>query len=411
MKNSPLRVLVVDDDQIDRMAFERYTESNNLAYDYTFAGSVKEAKEILEKREFDAVLLDYMLGDGTAFDLFDKVGHAPFVIVTGTGDEEIAVNAMKQGAYDYLIKDNDGSYLKTLTVTVDNAIKRKQAEDELRKYREHLEDLVKQRTVKLNKEIGERKKVEKELLDARDKLEKRVAERTIELQNMNRELHKEINNREKIEKQIKRSLKEKEVLLKEIHHRVKNNLQIISSLLSLQSRQINDKKTFDLFQESQGRVRTMALIHEKLYQSPDLAKIDSAGYINSLARGLYRAYHVDLDKIGLTVKAEKIELSVDLAVPCGLIINELVSNALKYAFPEPNKKKDHIHISLSRAGSHGIKLCVKDNGIGMPSDIKIRNTESLGLQLVTLLAEEQLQGEVKIFRVNGTKFLITFELD
>jgi two-component system sensor histidine kinase/response regulator len=204
MENKKGRILVVEDDKIDQMAFERLAKAEKLPYDYIFVGSVKEAKEVLEKEKFDAVLLDYMLGDGTAFDLFDKVKGSPFIVITGTGDEEIAVKAMKSGASDYLIKDVGGYYLKTFPVTVENAIKRKCAEEELIKYREHLEELVKERTAELQAEIVERKKAEKALQEAHDKLEKRVEERTVELKAANEDLQQEIAERKQAEEAIKK---------------------------------------------------------------------------------------------------------------------------------------------------------------------------------------------------------------
>jgi len=170
MDNKKGKILIVEDDKIDRMAFERFAKKKKLPYDYIVVESVKEAKQVLKQEKFDAVLLDYMLGDGTAFDLFDKVKGSPFIIITGTGDEEIAVQAMKSGAYDYLTKDSEGHYLKTVPVTIENAIKRKHAEEELIKYREHLEELVQKRTAELTKvnvqlqqEIKERKLTEKKL--------------------------------------------------------------------------------------------------------------------------------------------------------------------------------------------------------------------------------------------------------
>lgn len=160
------RILIVEDDKADVMAFERFARSVQLPYDYVFAMSVREASYILESQVFDAVVTDFFLGDGIAFDLFHKIKDAPIIIVTGTSDKEIAVQAMKTGAYDYLFKDPLGDYLKVLPATVQNAIAHKRAEDELKKYREHLEELVEERTAELQAEIRERERVEKELEEA-----------------------------------------------------------------------------------------------------------------------------------------------------------------------------------------------------------------------------------------------------
>lgn len=213
----------------------------------------------------------------------------------------------------------------------------------------------------------------------------------------------DIAERKKTEEKIKASLKEKEVLLQEIHHRVKNNLQIISSLLNLQSHYIKDKKYAGMLKESENRIRSMALIHEKLYQSENLAYINANEYIKTLAQTLVRSYKVP--GVILTVNVEDVPLTVDYAIPCGLIINELVSNAIQHAFPDG---RGEITITFRFVGDT-IQLKVSDNGIGMPDDIDFRTTDSLGLHLVTLLAEEQLDGEITLERNGGTTFCITFK--
>ena len=217
----------------------------------------------------------------------------------------------------------------------------------------------------------------------------------------------DITERKQAETQIKLSLKEKEILLQEIHHRVKNNLQVISSLLNLQAGYLNDQQAFDLLQDSQNRVRSMALIHEKLYQSPDLARIDIAEYIRNLVTYLIRSYRVDTEKINLIIKADNISLGVDLAVPCGLILNELVSNSFKYAFPNGKIGKIYIELSANRDGQ--FTLTVGDNGVGLPPDINFQRTTSLGLQLVNTLVE-QLDGTIKLDNTRGTEFEITFAM-
>jgi two-component sensor histidine kinase len=220
----------------------------------------------------------------------------------------------------------------------------------------------------------------------------------------------DMTDRKKAEAQIQKDLKEKEVLLKEIHHRVKNNLQIISSLLGLQARYIQDEKFLNIFKECQNRVRSMALVHEKLYQARDLAIIDFQEYVDFLIRGLYRSYGVSPEHIPYKIHVEDITIAIDLAVPCGLIINELVSNALKYAFPESFQEKGKIDIKLHQIDEKEVELVVRDNGIGLPKNIDLKKTKTLGLQLVSLLAESQLAGTAACDRKKGTRFQIRFPI-
>jgi PAS domain S-box-containing protein len=217
--------------------------------------------------------------------------------------------------------------------------------------------------------------------------------------------HKDISDRKQAEERIKASLQEKEVLLKEVHHRVKNNLYIISSLLKLQSKNFQDQKIINIFQDSQNRIGSMALIHEKLYQSQDLSSIDFSDYINNLARDILRSYGVNSHLVELEIHCVKIELSIDLAIPCGLIINELISNSLKYAFTVSRQGK--ISVSLDRNRENNYLLSVADDGVGFPKHLNFRKATSLGLRLVCNLTE-QLDGEVELYTNNGTRFAITF---
>ncbi|MBI5458813.1 PocR ligand-binding domain-containing protein [Methanobacterium sp.] len=208
------------------------------------------------------------------------------------------------------------------------------------------------------------------------------------------------------EKAIKESLDEKEVLLREIHHRVKNNMQIISSLLSLQSQHVEGEETLDVLKESQGRVRSMAMIHEKLYQSPNFTKIDFKDYIEKLASNLIYTYKVQARDIRQVFDVKDVEMNIDTAIPCGLIINELITNSLKYAFPQSSNTNGFIKIELNQIEDR-FKLVISDNGVGLPSHIQPENTETLGLQLVNNLVN-QLEGTIKIDRTHGTKFTIIF---
>ena len=207
------------------------------------------------------------------------------------------------------------------------------------------------------------------------------------------------------EKKIKESLEEKEMLLKEIHHRVKNNLMIISSLLNLQSRYIKDKASQDIFKESQNRARSMALIHERLYQSTDLKRIDFGEYITSLSTELFHTYEADPGLIKLNINVEDILLDINTAIPLGLIVNELITNSLKHAFPDG--MSGEIIVDFHPIDEH-YQFTVKDNGIGFPEDLDYQNTESLGLQIVTSLTD-QIDGEIQLDRNNGTEFKITFK--
>jgi len=220
------------------------------------------------------------------------------------------------------------------------------------------------------------------------------------------EVNVDITERKRAEEQIRASLREKEVLLKEIHHRVKNNLQVISSLLKLQSQYVQDKGDVEIFKESQNRIKSMALVHEKLYQSKDLASINFHEYASLLVNGLFRSYGVNADRIALKMNVDDIMLGVDVAIPCGLIINELISNSLKYAFPDD--KEGEIEITLRTLDEGAMELTVADNGIGMPGDINLRNSESLGLKLVTILTN-QIDGQIELDRSEGTKFRIDFK--
>lgn len=208
------------------------------------------------------------------------------------------------------------------------------------------------------------------------------------------------------EEVLKASLREKEVLLKEIHHRVKNNLQVISSLLNLQSGTVTEPAMLAMFTESQNRIKSMALIHERLYQSKDLAKIDFSEYVRNLTNHLYRSYVANANLIKLNLHVENIHLNVDTAIPCGLMINELVSNALKYAFP--HGQKGEIGISLARQPGEQLVLIVRDNGVGLPQDLDIKSSKSLGLKLVNILTK-QLKGNLDYQVENGTVFKLTFQ--
>ena len=212
----------------------------------------------------------------------------------------------------------------------------------------------------------------------------------------------------KAEEKLKASLKEKEVLLSEIHHRVKNNMQVISSLLKLQAVGSMDERVKNALMESRGRIQAMAAAHETLYASDSLASIDIRSYISKLAKTIFQSYGEGLGRIGLKVEIEEMNLEIEQAANLGLLINELVSNSIKHAFPE--NREGEIVIRIRSIDQKGIELAVSDNGEGIPEDFDWRNSDTLGLKLISLLAENQFDGVVNLDRDNGTRFNIRLDL-
>ncbi|HWQ20758.1 MAG TPA: PAS domain S-box protein [Methanotrichaceae archaeon] len=208
----------------------------------------------------------------------------------------------------------------------------------------------------------------------------------------------------KADEKIKASLREKDVMLKEIHHRVKNNLQIISSLLSIQSRQIEDHATQEILKESRNRVKSLALVHENLYRSPDLGKIDFSAYIKKLASSLASSYRIK-GQIAIKVEADEVYLGIDMAIPCGLILNELITNSIKHAFPDGTAGE--MYADFRRNPDGRLVLKVGDNGIGLPADLDLKKSRSMGLMLVSSLVS-QLDGTLKLSSGHGTRFEIEF---
>lgn len=217
----------------------------------------------------------------------------------------------------------------------------------------------------------------------------------------------DISERRRNEEQIKTSLREKEVLLQEIHHRVKNNMQVISSLLRLQSGYAQDDHYVELLKESQNRIRSMSLVHEKLYQSYDLTKIELSDYLRELTHSLLRSYAVNPAQIELRTELDPLKVEIDTAIPCGLVVNELISNALKYAFP--GERTGVIFLSLKGLPeTGGVELTVGDNGVGLPEAYDPAQSGTLGLQLVSVLVRDQLRGEMSWSRSGGTRFQVRF---
>jgi PAS domain S-box-containing protein len=217
----------------------------------------------------------------------------------------------------------------------------------------------------------------------------------------------DISKKKKAEEALNESLKEKEVLLRELYHRTKNNMQVISSLLGLKAGMLSDESVKSILNDMGGRIRTIALVHQKLYQSKNLSRIDLGDYIKDLANLLMDSYSSLSGRVILNLDLENVNVLIDTAIPCGLVINELITNALKYAFP--GNRKGEINIQLSRTKDDLITLIISDNGVGIPGEKDIFSSDTLGIQLLTSIVEHQLIGKITFEVKQGVSCNVSFK--
>ncbi|HRG46134.1 MAG TPA: histidine kinase dimerization/phosphoacceptor domain -containing protein [Leptospiraceae bacterium] len=373
-----INILIVDDNEDNLLVMTHILKDPE--YNLVMARSGKEAlRLVLNANDFALIFMDvHMPGmDGletaSLIRQREKTSNIPIIFLTAYDQNEAQVfKGYSLGAVDFLTKPIAIEILNSkVSVFVDL-------------YR-------KNKILKVQEEM---------LTKSNERLEVRVDERTIELNQVNIELRKEIGDREALEVKMKESIKEKEFLLREIHHRVKNNLQIISSILHLQSSSVHNEKANAIFDDSQSRIKSMALVHETLYQSGNLARINFHEYLQNLIINLFRCYGAK--NIKYEIHLDEIQLNLDSAIPCGLIINELITNSIKYAFPD---REGMIIIRLTKNEKGLDELSVEDNGIGLPINFDYQNTKSLGFQIVVTLAK-QINAILKVDRTNGTCFKI-----
>lgn len=377
-----VKVLVVDDNPDNLKVMEHILSGPEI--ELVKVGSGPEAlKALLEPEDFALIFMDVRMPGLDGFDVAsiirqrEKCAQIPIIFLTAYGTNETGMfKGYSLGAVDFLVKPVAPEILKSkLSVFVD--------------------------LYKKNKILT----IQEEMLRrSHDELEIRVQERTSELHRVNQELMGEIAERSRAEEALKVSLREKEVLLREIHHRVKNNLQIVSSILNLQGNYITDRKSLEMFADSQSRIKSIALIHELLYQNEDLAQTNFREYLYSLVTNLMRTYRVN-SQINFDIDADPVHLSLDSAIHCGLIVTELVTNSLKYGFT--GREEGTIFISIKDRGDLFV-LSVGDDGVGFPEDFDYRRSESLGLQLVNTLSE-QIGGRLELEGGEGTKFTLAFK--
>ncbi len=454
-----IKVLVVEDNPGDALLIEEMLKEVNSSnpFETKSVALLSEALKLLNSEEFQVVLLDLNLPDSNGFDTFNTInnlgGNYPIIILTGISNEDLGHTIVRMGAQDYLQKGSVDSELlsRTIRYSIERTwLRKRMSENELkfRRLFDYSRDaiiIIDSRGIiidsnnSMNSLVGYSglELIGKELvgfISPKDEFPGIIDEilsngyarfETNLLASGNMPYHievsantfkigdvtniqfiiRDISERKIAEKKMNQSLKEKELLLKEIHHRVKNNLQIVSSLLNLQVAKFPQKELKEALKESQNRIRTMALVHQNLYQSEDIAYVGFEDYLKKVCQGLFRSFGANSDKIKLIVNNGKVKLGIDYAIPCGLIVNELLSNSLKHAFK--NQDEGEIIVSLYRE-ENNIILSVQDNGTPLLLEHSLMDSDSLGLQLVKIIAEDQLYGNIAVDTSSGTKIVITF---
>ena len=353
-----LHVLQVEDSASDASLNERTLTKAGYAVHSERVMDAREMSAALAKQPWDVIIADYRLPEfdaPSALSLFHQSGRdIPFIVVSGAVGEELAVAMMRAGAQDYLLKDN----LVRLAPAVD-----------------------------------------REIRDARTRRGREVAERALNESEQRFTVQGAAFDRQT------ELLRQRETMLREIHHRVKNNMQVMSSLLSLQSRVASNPETSRMLEENQNRIQSMALLHELLYQSDDLALVDFPKYIRRMVEHLFRFYGVDNRRIRLHCELDPVGLELDDALPCGLLISEVISNCLKHAFPEG--RTGDVRILLRRRSPTTVALLISDTGVGLPANLDSTTSRSLGLRLVRALAD-QLRASLDIRSQGGTEVELAF---
>ena len=465
--NKDLKILLLEDNPYDAKLNVYQLRKDKIQFEYRLTDNRDSFISALAEYNPDLILSDYSLPQFTGLNALAIVQkqypEIPFIMVTGSLDEETAVNCMKQGAWDYVIKDHIvrlGPAVKNAIERRNEILKKKETEKLLleseRKFRDFVlllpevifETDLEGKIIYVNEtafklfqmtaaDVADGLNImdvvaPEDLPRARKNLELVInGEETRSdeylLKKINGEIFPamvhlsmtvkdqvpcgfsgvlvDITERKINEQNLLKSLQEKEVLLREVHHRVKNNMQIISSMLKMQVRQIKNEEAKAHLTDSHHRVRSMAMIHEKLYQTKDLEIINFKEYIHSLAASIFSAYHRDSHQIEMKIDVEEVMLNINTAIPCGLILNELITNALKHAFPN---KRGTLTIKMTQSATSQINLNVCDDGIGIPAGIEFGKIKTLGLQLITALVQ-QLGGSMEFIRGNGTCFKMEFK--
>lgn len=366
------RILTIEDESAVRKSFVMFLEDNDFEVIEAEDGEVGIEK--IKAESPDLILVDLRMPRVDGLTVLDFVGtnypHIPVIAVSGTGNITDVIDALHLGAWDYILKPVED--LNMLLYAVRRALEKVRLERENEQYRIHLEEEVEKKTA--------------DLLESNKKLQ---------------QFNDDLQNKQT---QLTKSIEEKEVLLREIHHRVKNNMQVIMSLMNLQKPSYQNDYDQKLLEKSIKRIQAMALAHDQLYRNSDLSKIDLSSYIEGIIQEiLYSSVSVGTN-IDVKTQIDSIYLGMEYVIPLGLIVHELVSNAIEHAFPEQNEGK----IELSADCAETVyTLRVWDNGIGLPDSIDLERAESLGFLLVQTLAA-QIHGNLSVSRDTGTSFILEF---
>jgi len=473
VKTDRLSVLVADDDQSLLKLVTKVV--GRMGYEVEGVTSGREVISRVTAGGNHLLLLDYNLPDMSGRQVMEKLSSlgfaVPFIVMTGHGDERLAVDMMKLGARDYVMKDV--AFVDLLPTVVRQAVdqlkverKLKVTEAGLRKSEEMFAKafmaspnwmliltLDDGRIVEANdtfisssgfgraeaigascRDLGlcvnpsHWKEMFSTLSSGKDFKNREITamvksgqKRTLLLSAEPLEFSgqqcaicvaHDITESKQDQEKIMASLREKDILLKEIHHRVKNNLQVITSLLSLQSRSMPEDKAKTVFDEVGKRIKSMALVHEMLYSADDFSRVDFRTYVSALLDNIYRHIGVSRRRIATDLRIDGIQLGIDYAVPCGLIVNELASNSLKYAYPDDAGGRLLVSMAMREEdGEDAVRLVFEDDGVGLPEGMNFASSDSLGLKLVRLLSERQLEGSAScVSDREGTRFVIEFRV-
>ncbi len=464
--DSQLHILLVEDDPDDVALVELHLRRSGMNHLLHHVKRREEFIRALQTLRYDVILCDFTLPGLNGLDALETARQlapgTPCLIVTGSINEETAVECMKAGASDYVLKNHIGRLPQAILTTLQRCraeLEREKAVEAVRESEKRFRILADSAPtlIWMAGSVGEfiyfnqpwldftGKTLESQLGDGwlscihpqdaqgsmRRYLEAFNAQRPFDLEYrlkrkdgvyrwfLNRGQPRlagenkfvgyigsciDITERKQVEQRLSDSLNEKEVLLQEVHHRVKNNMQVISSLFSLAASQQTNPVMAAMLKENQNRVQSMALVHEKFYRKTDLARVDFQDYLHDLVTHLFRSFGA-VGRVQYVLETEPVNLTVDSAIPCGLIANELLSNALKHAFP--NGRQGTVTVQLKQDKAGVAQMSISDDGMGLPSEFDTRRGNTLGLQLVRTLTE-QLGGQIEVLRQPKTSFNITF---